>query len=317
MPRMPAISPGQVSSRQIERGELLRQERLQRPGQLVAALACGEETQEPLLCAGPLPGAAPFGMLCAADIDIDVAQQWEEHQGDYARQQARPPHQFRLGAQHEPQQRRRDEKQRHHVRQCDPHQEGQRQQVPIAALPLPAKRQQHDRQRPRHRRRILLGGHRVIPEEIGEAVEGRDGGCNGPTFGVVLNTAARISLRLPLAASYFQDQPIHQPEGDQRPKRGVTRQDRQWIVVAAQDQAAEVEPEPAAHRVERITRRVAGPALHLRVLVRDQVASLQLTGAQAVVQGEQIERGKEDHEHDPGQCRGSRPPGPISDRRRG
>ena len=80
---------------------------------------------------------------------------------------------------------------------------------------------------------------------------------------------------------------------------------------------AEVEPEPATHRVERITRRVAGPALHLRVLVRDQVTALQLTGAQAVVQGEQIERGKADHEHDPGQGRGSGPAGTASGGRNG
>ena len=57
-----------------------------------------------------------------------------------------------------------------------------------------------------------------------------------------------------------------------------------WLL--AQQAAQAVKPQPAAHGVEGIAGRVAGAALHLRVLVGDQVAAGQLARPQAVVEGQ-------------------------------
>src|SRR5450759_864650 len=76
-----------------------------------------------------------------------------------------------------------------------------------------------------------------------------------------------------------------------------------------------MEPEPAAHSVERVARSVTETALHLRILMGDQVAARQFARPQAVVQGEQVKGGCRKDEEQARQLGRVHRQAPAADRR--
>ena len=136
---------------------------------------------------------------------------------------------------------------------------------------LPAEGKQHDRQGLRHGRCVLFCADGIVPEKSGHRVERAQQQSDPPVAGQV------------------DDELIQQPKRQQRPQRGVGRQDGRGIGVLAEKRTHAMEPCPAAQSVERIAGRVARPSLHLRVLVGDQVAPLQLARPQAVVERQKIQ----------------------------
>ena len=70
----------------------------------------------------------------------------------------------------------------------------------------------------------------------------------------------------------------------------------QGIAEQGAQPAQRVKPGPAAHGVERIAGGVARPCLDLGVLVGDEVAAHQLAGGKAVVEGEEIERRRQNQQ---------------------
>ena len=192
-------------------GKCGRPERIERPCQLAASLPGAEKIDKPREVAGPRPHATPFRMLCAANVDKNVAHQRQQRQTHCFRYQPGAPQQRRPAGQHEPQQRWNDKRDRHQMRQRKTAQEGQRQQISVARRtgslaaihgvlhPFPAKRQPHDGQRLRDCRGILLGADSVVPEEVGYRIECPAQKAQRPAPGQI------------------DDQLVKQPQRQQRP----------------------------------------------------------------------------------------------------
>src|SRR5690606_23814807 len=106
---------------------------------------------------------------------------------------------------------------------------------------------------------------------------------------------------------------IEETKGDQRPKHTVTAQDGQGVGQGMSKETQQtppaVEPEPTAHGIERIAGGIAGPRLHLGVLVGNEIAPLQFPLQQPCVQGSKVEQaGQQTQEPSRQPCCGCRPP---------